>query len=301
MAIDYDKIQQGRRREWKELLSPEERARRRKEDEASDPEKKKGKSWLRLRDDQLEEQRERDKVEWQRAKTRVQRMLIGALVVVAVLMISSVAWFRVSQQRMTDKIAKLEPLIQRGQTYMVYKDPVDAWASWRSALIRRDGKSLARVESTSRVDRNRGTRDASAYAAQIEDQMKRNALASDRHIAASFSGPVVATMPDIPWGDGELAVFASQPIAPLAPNTGRPRGGNAARSPAQPTNANASKAAVWVAVFSYNRRAGEWRFEDLRQQRHWDPSWLYAGQIRPVIEMERKEKNKRSQPASLAP
>lgn len=282
MSIDYDKIQQGRRRDWKELLPPDERARRRKEEEAKNPEKQRSKSWLRRRDELMEEQREQDKVEWQHAKRKVQRLLIISLIVVAALMAASITWMRVAKQRMTDKFDTLEALVMRGQTYQVYEDPVDAWASWRSAMLRRDGKSLARVESPSRLERNRGQRDLSAYVAQLDSLLKRNRMTTERYVASAFKKPIIETMPDTPWGDGELAVMVSEPLVP-------------------PGARRDAKKSAWVAVFSYHRKAREWRFEDLREQKNWDKSWRFASQIRSVIEMERKAARKLADDTALDP
>lgn len=313
MSIDYEKIQQGRRREWKELLSPEERARRRKEEEAkAPPDQKKPKSWLRLRDEQLEARLESDKAQWTAAKRKVQRIMIAVVVVIGAFMIAMMIWMSVARQRMTDKFETLEPLLKRGQTYQVYGDPADAWASWRSALMRGDGRALARVESAARQQRNRGQRAATAYIAQLDDMLKRGRMVNERHVATLFSSPTLLTMPDSPWGEGELAVLASRPLPPAPQQTNPPRGArNRTPQPAQrppattPTTRPATptptdaKTTVWVLALSYNREAREWRFEDLRTQKHWDPSWTYAAQIRPVIEMEKRARNKIAEQSGL--
>jgi hypothetical protein len=83
-------------------------------------------------------------------------------------------------------------------------------------------------------------------------------------VVQALKDPEFIQRPSLPYRDGELAVFRSQPMPP-------PRG---QRNPIR-----------YVFVFAYQK--GKWKFVQSGPENTWKTTWTSLYQIKPGIELER--------------
>lgn len=258
MGIEFDEIQKGRRRDWDKLRDPEERRREEREKREADPEYQKRKTALRKRDEARAVGREADLEEWARLK---KQLAIGGAIVVAMIVVwtgirMTISWMvRESRQ---EAIVRLAQQVDSGVAHVACKTPAEAWASWRSAWMRRDAAALYRIYSVRQRQAALSRGSEKRFLDSMQQRMSAGAMDKYVAIAEQFSSPEIIHYPGSP-SDGELAVFKSRFVDPRLPE-GR-------------------NEQVWVLALSWDAMLKEWHFEDLRTESTWRDRWKKVTQI----------------------
>ncbi len=252
MPIDFEDIQRGRRRDWDKLKSPEVRREEDRQRKEEDQELQERKSTLRKKEDAKAARREQDLVEWER--TRKQIVVMLSVLFVAILVYAGVKWavrYAVRESR-GERIAELAALVNSGEGFEGYETADEAWATWRTAWMRRDAALLYRVYSPGERRRATGSGSDQRFIRSMQERMDAGLFDKYVAIAAQFDEPEVFLMPLSP-SDGDLAVFKMTFVDPRLP-----RGKNEM---------------VWVLALSYDGRTKRWGFEDLRSDDSWLDRW----------------------------
>lgn len=269
MPLSYDDIQQGRRREWDKLRSPEERKEREREEREKleqDPDYVKRMTALQKRDKRREDEREQDRRRWGRTKRDV--TIIAAITLGIILFMAGVSWsVRSAVQASRDERARqvIQALVEGGR-YASFSDPFETWGSWMNGWMRRDAASIYRTYSESMALRTRGSLQPEAYIADLQRQLTTGQKDHIREIAEKFGHPEILHIPGGKPRKGEMAVFRSRPMYMRAVAASAPQ--------------------RWVLAMTWDDKLKEWRVEELRHENSWNDSWKYTTQIAGVRDME---------------
>jgi len=257
--LSIDEIRKGRRRDWDKLKDPEEAKRAKQaEREANRADHKKSLSTIRKREMTREEEREHDKEHWEKTKRDLKRWGIVAGASLLVWFSLSWGWSAWRRGERDRKLDRVMVLVDRGETYTALKDPIDAFASWRSSWRRGDAAALYRMYSFDRQVKYRGRLADRDYVSNLQSRVSRGQMDGEKSIAVQFGEPEIMLWPSTPWRDKRLTVFKSAPIS----RTGVKE-----------------KPEPWVVAFSYDARMDEWRLEDVRKAAQWKDRWESAAQI----------------------
>lgn len=258
MPIDLDEIRKGRRRDWDKLQDPEVRRQREREKKKADPEYKKKRSKFQRRDDALEEKEVKDLEEWRKTKKRV-GIIIGAFVMV--LMVSwgsNILMAYIQSKGRADKIVELNRVVEQGIAYKSFDNPVEAWASWRSAWREKDAEAIFTAYSPFVMDKIQGDTATGTYIRQYQSRIDRGTEARDQYIASKFDNPEIVHYPVFNLREGSLAVFKHEIRMP--PEFG-------------------GKTEVYYLVMSWDKENELWKIEDVRHELVWREAWKSRTQI----------------------
>lgn len=260
--LDIDDIRSGRRRAWDKLKDPEEKKRLEKEAREKDPEYKKKLSAMRRREMGKVDDRERDHEEFLRVRRQV--IIFASVLVSGVLLLAGLklGWSLLAERRIQKQLETLAVQVEDGKPYASFKNPVEAWASWRSAWVRKDAAALYGTFSRGKQGRELGRQGDQSYIKFLQGRMDHGAMDPDRHVAMSFSHPELLLNPRGDQRTGTLAVLKAKIPAFGAAKGSRP-----------------APEATWVLVLSYDARQKLWRVEDVRHGSTWRDGWRHVNQI----------------------
>ncbi|MDK2971692.1 MAG: hypothetical protein PWP23_1447 [Candidatus Sumerlaeota bacterium] len=259
MPLSYEDIEKGRRREWKQLMDPEERKRREEEAREKDPEYQKRKSAARRRNDRQKIRDEARETEWQVARRKV--MVRTSIAIGILLLILGIQWLAgfLWKKATYDRRAELESVaVSRHKPYQNFSSPLDTWASWRNAWIRLDAEDVVATYSESNIKKSVGKQDPKQYALYLQRRIREGHMNTYVDLAQRFSMPEILRLPTSNPRDGELAVFASQPVKVRGVLNG---------------------AQAWVLAVSWDEKKQKWLVEDIRSEASWDPKWSHVNMI----------------------
>ncbi|MEQ8820398.1 MAG: hypothetical protein RLY93_09135 [Sumerlaeia bacterium] len=259
--VSYSDIKKGRRREWDPLLPPDER--RRREDEARAAKQEataKYKSFLKRRQENLEKQRQDDEVKFRQVMRQV--TIAGVILGALLLLYGGYSAYRSIQaeRARSGKLVEYSRQMDSGFEFSSLDDPIEAWASWRSAWLKKNAQGLF---DTYGPDLRRQVLDSTGsneYVRYQQQRFRTGLLDTDISLARGFDSPKYLHQPTRPYSDGELAVFVSRPIS-RAETREKPR--------------------PWIAAFVYQDADDTWRFQEVRPLSQWRESWDHANQVAP--------------------
>jgi len=258
MPIDIDEIRKGRRRDWDKLQDPEVVRERKRQERENDPEYQKKKSWLKRRDDDLKKAAEADQIEFQKVKKRVIWMFAGffALLIFTSLSNYIIAYF--ASQSREDKVFELTSLVNKNIAYENYETPIDAWATWRSAWMRKDGLAVAKTYSKEHLQRVQGKLSDKAYGNKLTNEIEKGHQTRNIWVAEKFENPEIVNYPIFGLRDGTLAIFKKEMERDPSAGEGM---------------------ITYVLAIAYVEDDDEWRIEDLRIEGAWRDSWTHRNKI----------------------
>lgn len=258
MPIDLEEIRKGRRREWDALKDPEVRREEERARREADPDYQKRKTAWQKRHDRVTYRRGVEEERWRKVKRETALIGGGALALLLLLFaVNAILDYR-AQGRQERKIAAIRAQIDAGEPFIGFRDPMEAWASWRSAWLRRDARALYRTYSPRRsgsTDRNHSETHAIE---RLQGQIDSGDMDTQVLLAKAFHDPEIVRIPrGRPMG-GELAVFLSEPVK-LNEAMGQPQ--------------------RYVLALVFEEDFNEWRVEDIRDRDVWNDRWRYYTQI----------------------
>jgi hypothetical protein len=270
MPLSYEEIQKGRRREWKQLMDPEERRRLEQEEREKDPDYQRRKSARRRREEARKSRTEQEDLEWRR--TRRKLLIRGGAVIAGILLVLLLEWaFGIVWRRATyDRARELESVIlSNTSAYRNFDTPLDAWASWRNAWIRNDSRDIVATYSDGMSRRMMGAENKQSYTSNLQRRIREGHMNTYIDLARQFSAPEMLLVPSGTVREGDLAVLRSRPVI---------------------VRGVLGESQRWVLALSWDAKGKRWLVEDVRADNAWDPRWTKASMIqasrlpRPVIE-----------------
>lgn len=262
MPLDYDEIEKGRRRNWDKLLEPEERKRREREQLEKETEEKRGKSSPRKRREAQRKREETESAEWLEARRRLVRIISVAVGVVALILAIQWTVGMLGRSAFKDKKKDLIERSEQNLAYARFSEPLEAWASWRNAWVRKDAEAVVRTYSEGLAKRKRGGMTNEQYASKLQTDIRQGRTKPFESVAELYDSFQVIQRADNSPRDGALTVFKSAPISP----EGIIGGPN-----------------PWIVALSWSKEFGEWRVADVRQSDTWRDSWSHESQIDPNL------------------
>ena len=264
MPIDYDKIVEGRRRNW-ESLKPEEireqereaqRERLRKERE------EKGKEGFfarrqRLKDEAAAEDRKRF-----RRSLRQSVVMVGGLLLIAGVYLGIT--HLIQQQReaaLRRSLEEVQALVANGTIVLNTTTPVQAFGTWRSAWKRGDVPTMVKMLSPRYINKATDTKSVADLMQEYERLYREGRLEPVREITLDFETAVAVRVPLPPYRNEELALFKSGEVTKSREN-GPPK--------------------QYIVALSYNRADKQWYFADVREAKYFSVKWYMEAMIRPM-------------------
>lgn len=267
MGIDYDKIVEGRRRNWDPLKPDEVRQKEREEERERAREQQETKAGRRLGG--YHQLRQRLKVEAERddrARFRIalrQSIVLGSAFIFVLLAFIGIERLIEARRRaaLVQTMDKYERVVDDGKFVHDLSTPVGAFATWRSAWARGDVKELVGVFSPrfySHMAAGRGYNDVYVEYKRLFDTGR---LQPTRELAEAFAGAEMLRIPKPPWKNEEIALFRSPHLQIIhEPPPGK----------------------RYIAAFSYDANSKSWRFADVREDKYFSVLWDYEAKIRPL-------------------
>ncbi|MCC6547116.1 hypothetical protein IT570_08095 [Candidatus Sumerlaeota bacterium] len=264
MPIDYDKIVEGRRRNW-ESLKPEEirekereekREREKREREAS------GKEGFFARRQRLKDEAAAADKRRFRSTLRQSVLMIGGIFLIAgaYLGISHV----INKQReaaLRRSILDVQALVEKGTVVLDMSTPVKAFGTWRSAWKRNDMQAVVRLLSPRFLSKTSETASRSNIAMEYERLQREGRMEASRELSLHFENTYPIRIPLPPYRDEELAIFKSGEV----PVVGQ-------RGPGR----------FYIVAFSYSKTNKSWHFADVREAKYFSVKWYMEAMIRPM-------------------
>lgn len=265
--MDYEKLVQGRRRNW-DALKPEEVRRREKEEEKqrrAEELEKAGKKPNVSRTEayrlKKEEEQAKDVAAFERAK-RHGLMLVGGCFAAFMLLIciqQVVGFLRV--RAWNSRVVEYSRELAEGKIIQDVKDPVGAFATWRSAWLKGDMKAAVDMFSTRQMRIFSDTNDRARLAGDQQILFDRGVLQSQADFAGYFDYPEIVRIPSRPWRNDDLAIFLSPPVV----RVGDPPDG-----------------VRFIVAFSYSNTTQRWYFAEGREAQYFNINWKNEAQIPPL-------------------
>lgn len=260
MPLDYDEIQKGRRRDWDKLKNPETRAeeeRAAREREIAETKKKLTAAQSRRKFRKAAQSDEAQ--QWVRTKREITKIAFITIAIITVILGTQGAFKLITRESRQTRMQELAHTVGGGNRYAAFNDPFQAWASWRSAWLRRDPQAIYNTYSKEMAERERGRLSERGYILELQRQMRRNMKEHVREIAENFRNPEILHLPDNNPAPGELAVFRSQPAVYKNIATQKPQ--------------------QWVLAISWDNEIKQWRVADIRNADLWRDTWTNASNL----------------------
>lgn len=267
--MEYDKIVEGRRRNW-DGLKPEEELRREKEEERAKKKAdweeriKKGEapaSYGKGRELKHREAQELDLRNYRHVKKQ-SIILLGGFVLLFLLVFGVERFFAWrTHKNYQEALDKYEIALVAGEEVVDRSSPVAALATWRSAWARGDTNTVVDLYSTRYLRRKSAKGKPDQLKREYATLFRKGSLSSMQELALRFKGASVLMIPRSPYTHGELAVFLSEPIR----------------------RTKEKKAIVYSAAFAYDRRSKDWKLADIRPEDFFSVAWEIERDIQRMV------------------
>lgn len=258
MPINLDEIRKGRRRDWEKLQNPEERREKQREEREKILQRSKQKSWMRKRDEDRRNLSEEEEIKWQRSK---KRSIILAGSFIGFLLLSSLwnfAVYRYQESARLEHRNKLQALVDSGVLYENFTSPLDTWASWRSAYLKKNSETLYNSYSKDYMKRTAGGTSPTEWKRKQTDRFKSDLEDRNLIIAQGFDEPKIRYYPK--WGQRNGALCVLQETIEFPANYGGTK-------------------LDYVLVLVWDSSLSQWKVEELRNAEAWRDNWTTKSQI----------------------
>ncbi len=270
LAMNYDDIERGRRRNW-EALKPEEIRQREREERRAERMKelaekaKKGKTHTafdRVKRMRQDEESRADRERFQRV-LRQSGVLIGAFIFVILVFYSAQAYLeKRRQERLAAEVTEYDRVLVEGEEVNDLSDPVGALATWRSAWMEGDMARVVSLFSPHFMRQLTKSKPYNVILREYQTLYQKGSLQSTVDMATNFDGPQILRIPRKPWSHGELALFRSDYL--LRPGDDPP-------------------GRRYILAFSWDAKNEEWRYATLREEKFFSIKWKFESAIQQKV------------------
>ena len=269
MPIDYDKIVEGRRRNW-DPLKPEEVRQQERDDERERTREERekrtkgaggGGGYHARRQKAKEESDQRDREKFRLAVR--QSVILGSAFVIILSAYFGIERLIEARQRaaLLRSMTEVQTIVDDGRVVNDLTTPINAFATWRSAWKRGDVPQIVRLFSSRFLSHATELKSMTEILGEYQRLYRDGRLQATREIAEYFDGAQVIRIPNKPWRQEELALFRS----PHLQKIGDPPPGMR-----------------YIVAFSYNKNTNSWHFADVREDKYFSIKWNVEGMIKPM-------------------
>jgi hypothetical protein len=258
-TMDYDKLVEGRRRNW-EALKPEEirqkereeaREKRKKELEEGAKSGKKSTAFERMRRIRQDAAAEEDRERFQKV-LRQSGFLVGGFVALIIVVVAAQRIMSIRQyEKYLADTRQYETVLMEGESINDLTTPVGALATWRSVWKEGDMRGLLEMYSPAYLERLTRSKTFNRLVAEYDRLNQKGSLNSISDVALNFDNPELVRVPPKPWTGGELAIFRSDLLQRVGEE--------------EPTR--------YIVAFSWDPDSGQWRFAELREAKYFSVKW----------------------------
>lgn len=219
---------------------------------------------LPAREQLLLEKRQKDRAEWERTKRQL--LWFGGIVggILMIFLGIQQAGHLLSGGQEKREMREFMQRAQKKESFYDLSTPIRSLATYRNNWLRGDMRPLWEMTVTQVQKDILAVRGAEQHIAEQRRLYLSGSFQAWIEVVRALNAPEYFQRPSMPYRDGELAVFRSQPMPP-------PRG---QRDPIR-----------YVIAFAYQK--GKWKYVQSGPEGTWKSTWTSLYHVKPGIELER--------------